>query len=193
MSVDVSKRDYGPLPAKDWALDGTTGGTGHSRQIWSWAMGTVTNPGLGPDGQWKKVAAKFADLARTEARHESYQADDAEYLVVSFGTSAPFVDYVVDELRADGKRVGSFRPVTLWPFPEEALRRLSEHCRQVLVFEVNAGQMVDDVRLSVTDRSKVLEIGGVSIDYSGMRQGELLDAGSIRDAVLGAIEGGELT
>jgi 2-oxoglutarate ferredoxin oxidoreductase subunit alpha len=193
MSVDVSKRDYGPLPAKDWALDGTTGGTGHSRQIWSWAMGTVTNPGLGPDGQWKKVAAKFADLERTEARHESYQADDAEYLVVSFGTSAPFVDYVVDELRADGKRVGSFRPVTLWPFPEEALRRLSEQCRQVLVFEVNAGQMVDDVRLSVADRSKVVQIGGVSIDYSGMRQGELLDAASIRAAVLRAIEGGELT
>ncbi len=63
----------------------------------------------------------------------------------------------------------------------------------MLVFEVNAGQMVDDVRLSVTDQGKVVEIGGVSIDYSGMRQGELLDAISIRDAVLKAIHGGELT
>jgi 2-oxoglutarate/2-oxoacid ferredoxin oxidoreductase subunit alpha len=73
------------------------------------------------------------------------------------------------------------------------LRVASEGCRRVLVFEVNAGQMVDDVRLSVTDRDKVTEIGGVSIDYSGMRQGELLDAVSIRDAVLEAIHGGELT
>jgi 2-oxoglutarate ferredoxin oxidoreductase subunit alpha len=187
MSVDVSKREYGPLPAKDWALDGKSGGTGRSKQIWSWAIGKVNNPGLGPDGQWKKVAAKFAEVARTEARHESYQVDGADYLVVSFGTSGPFVDYVVDELRADGIRIGSFRPITLWPFPQDALRAASDRCSKVLVFEVNGGQMVDDVRLSVTDRAKVVEIGGVSIDYSGMRQGELLDAAAIRSAVLKAI------
>ncbi|HET6963860.1 MAG TPA: hypothetical protein VFH58_03750 [Acidimicrobiales bacterium] len=187
MSVDVSRREFGELPPKDWALDGSTGGSGRSRQIWSWAIGKTNNRGLGPDGQWKKVAAKFADMGRTEARHESYQAEDAEYLVVSFGTSGPFVDYVVDELRADGVRIGSFRPVTLWPFPEEALRQVSGTCSKVLVFEVNAGQMVDDVRLSVGDDSKVVQIGGVSIDYSGMRQGDLLDAGAIRDAVLPVI------
>ena len=192
LSVDVSRRDLGPLPAKDWALDGSTGGTGRSRQIWSWAIGKSNNPGLGPDGQWKKVAAKFADMARSEMRHESYRTDDAECIVVSFGTSGPFVDYVVDELRADGIRIGSFRPITLWPFPEEALRRAAMGVAKVLVFEVNAGQMIDDVRLSVGDDSKVVHIGGVSIDYSGMRQGELLDAGAIRDAVLHVIGEGAL-
>ncbi len=193
MSVDVSRRDFGPLPAKDWALDGSTGGTGRSRQIWSWAIGKSNNPGLGPDGQWKKVAAKFADMARSEARHASYRTDDADYVVVSFGTSGPFVDYVVDELRADGIRVGSFRPITLWPFPEEALREAAGRASKVLVFEVNAGQMVDDVRLSVRDDEKVVQIGGVSIDYSGMRQGELLDAAEIRTAVLRVIGEGAMT
>lgn len=192
MSVDVSARDFGPLPAKDWALDGSSGGSGNSKQIWSWNIGKVNNPGLGPDRHWRKVAEKFADIKATEARSESYLAEDAEYLVVSFGTSSPFVDYVVDELRADGIRIGSFRPLTLWPFPESDLRALTDRCRQVLVFEVNAGQMVDDVRLSVTDRAKVTEIGGVSIDYSGMRQGELLDATVIRDRVLEVVQQGAL-
>ena len=94
---------------------------------------------------------------------------------MSFGTSAAFVDYVVDELRAEGVRVGSFRPVTLWPFPEEALHAAAAGKKSVLVFEANAGQMIDDVRLSVRDSAPIDKIGGVSVDYSGMRQGELLN------------------
>ncbi len=130
------------------------------------------------------MAEKFDEINRTEARHESYLVDDAEYVVVSWGTSGPFVDYVVDELRADGIRIGSFRPITLWPFPEQALEAATANCRKVLVFEINAGQMIDDVRLSVTDRSKVISIGGVSVDYSGMRQGSLLDVAAIRERVM---------
>ena len=191
MGVEVDARDYGPLPPKDWALDGSRGGTGRSRQIWTWAMGREDAPGPGPDAHWKRVAAKFADMEATEARHESHRAEDAEYLVVSFGSSGPFVDHVVDELREDGRRVGSFRPVTLWPFPAAALAGAAAGCRRVLVFEVNAGQMIDDVRLAVAGRCPVVPIGGVSIDYSGMRQGDLLQAASIRDRVLAAIEEGD--
>jgi 2-oxoglutarate/2-oxoacid ferredoxin oxidoreductase subunit alpha len=190
MSVDVSARDFGPLPAKDWALDGTLGGTGHSRQIWSWAMGKSDAPGLGPDGQWRRMAQKFRDIAELEQRHESFLTEDAEYVVVSFGTSSPFVDYVVEEMRADGIKIGSFRPISLWPFPERALAEATASCKRVLVYEVNAGQMLDDVRLSVTDRSKIDFIGGVSVDYSGMRQGEGLQVSSIRTAISEAMERG---
>ncbi|HEX5268189.1 MAG TPA: hypothetical protein VFW24_15590 [Acidimicrobiales bacterium] len=191
MSVDVSPRDYGPLPAKDWALDGSTGGTGSSRQIWSWDIGKANRPGRGPDGQWKHIADKFAAVAEAEQRHESFMADDAEYLVVSWGTSGPFVDYVVEELRAEGVRIGSFRPISLWPFPEAALAEAAAGARRVLVYELNAGQMLDDVRLSIPDRSKIRFIGGVSIDYSGMRQGELLQASAIRAAVRRVIDEGD--
>ena len=86
--------------------------------------------------------------------------------------------------------MGSFRPITLWPFPEDALAEVSERAKQVLVYEVNAGQMLDDVKISVRDRSKIRFIGGVSVHYSGMRQGPLLQVGPIRDRVRAAIEEG---
>ena len=187
MSVDLRTNDLGPLPEKDWALDASTGGTGHARQIWTWAVGRPTDPGVGPNAHWQRLARKFDDMARAEARHETHRVEDAEHLVVSFGTSSPFVDCVVDELRSEGHRIGSFRPITLWPFPGEALRRASEGCRTVLVFELNAGQMVDDVRIHAADRDVIRAIGGVSQDESGMRQGELLTVTAIRDRILWGI------
>src|ERR1700728_1210098 len=63
VSVDVAARDFGPLPAKDWALDGTTGGTGRSRQIWTWAMGKATEPGPGPDGHLRGGGAQVGENA----------------------------------------------------------------------------------------------------------------------------------
>jgi 2-oxoglutarate ferredoxin oxidoreductase subunit alpha len=189
MSVEVEPLDFGPLPPKDWALDGTLGGTGRSRQIWTWAMGKSGAPGPGPDRQWRRVAEKFEEVARCEARHEAYYCQGAEEVVVSFGTSACFVEQVVDELRADGTPIGAFRPVTLWPFPSAALAKACASARQVLVFEVNAGQMVDDVRLALPGGPRVSSIGRVSIDYSGMRQGEILSVGWIRDRVREMIRG----
>jgi len=189
MSVDISRREYGPVPPKDWAVTGRHAGTGDPdghRVLWSWGgFGQSSNNGE----HWAKVAEKFADIARTEARHESLLADDAEYLVVSWGTSSAFVDYVVEELRSDGVRIGSFRPVTLWPFPEDALHRAAQDCKRVFTFEVNAGQMTDDVRLSVGRDMPVIPLGGVSTDSSGMRQGPILQAPWLRDRLLQAMQG----
>jgi 2-oxoglutarate/2-oxoacid ferredoxin oxidoreductase subunit alpha len=187
MSVDVQPLTFESLPPKDWALDGTLGGTGRARQIWSWRLGTVERPGPAPNLHWQEIARKFEEIAAVEQRHESYLTEDAEHVIVSFGTTGPFVDHVVDELRADGLRVGSFRPISLWPFPERALADATMTAKNVLVYELNAGQMLDDVRLSVVDQTKVRPIGGVSIDDSGMRQGPLLEVGAIRSRVLAAI------
>ena len=192
MSVDVEPLDFGPLPPKDWALDGTLGGTGKSRQIWTWAMGKADNPGPGPDLHWQRIAAKFEDIARAEQRWESSSCEDADTVIVSFGTAAPFVEQVVAELRDDGHRVGWFRPITLWPFPETALAEAARSAARVLVFEVNAGQMIDDVRLSVGGRIPVVPVGRVSIDFSGMRQGEILTVGWIRDRVRALLAEGAL-
>ena len=176
---------------KPWALDGRSGGTGHSKVIWTWRLGKHNTPGPGPDGHWRGVAEKYDEIARTEARHVTRHADDARHLVVSFGTTGPFVDYVVDELRAEGHRVGTFRAVSLWPFPSVALADAAGPCAQVLVYELNAGQMVDDVRLAVNGAVPVHSIGGVSQDESGMRQGELLGVDAIRARILSAIEGAD--
>jgi 2-oxoglutarate ferredoxin oxidoreductase subunit alpha len=183
MSVDVVRRDYGPLPPKDWALDGSLGGTGRSRQVWTWAMGKAGAPGPGPDAHWQHIAAKFEEMADREQRSEASHCQDADTVIVSFGTAGPFVSQVVEELRADGVRVGAFRPVTLWPFPEAALAEACRSASRVLVFEVNAGQMIDDVRLAMAGRAPVAALGRVSIDFSGMRQGEILTVPWIRDRV----------
>ncbi|WP_101836480.1 transketolase C-terminal domain-containing protein [Frankia canadensis] len=177
--------DLGPLPPKDWALDGRAGGSGRSKLHWTWNMGKVLDPGPGPDAHWRAVAAKFDEIRRLERRWE-VDHPNADVMVVSFGTAAGFVEHVARELRAEGLSIGTFRPITLWPFPEEALAEATEDSRHVLVFEVNAGQMVDDVRLSVGDRSKIRSIGGISADESGLRYGALLDVPAVRARILAA-------
>jgi 2-oxoglutarate/2-oxoacid ferredoxin oxidoreductase subunit alpha len=177
------------IPPKPWALDGSSGGTGRSKVIWTWRQGKHNTPGPGPDAHWRSVAEKYDEIARVEARHESRLCDDARAVVVSFGTTGPFVDYVVDELRADGHRIGTFRPITLWPFPSSALADATSRCENVLVYELNAGQMVDDVRLALNGAVPVRSVGGVSQDESGMRQGDLLDVETMRTRILAACEG----
>ncbi len=186
VGVTISRMDFGELKPKDWALDGTGGGTGRSRQIWTWAMGKATDPGPGPDRHWRAVATKFQSIEDAEQLHEQSDVDDAETVVVAFGSAAKFVEYVVRELRAEGHKIGWFRPVTLWPFPGAALTEATRNAERVLVFELNAGQMLDDVRMHAADRSKITFIGGVSIAESGLAYGELLDAPVLRDLILEA-------
>jgi 2-oxoglutarate ferredoxin oxidoreductase subunit alpha len=139
------------------------------------------------------LAQKFEQIAAVEARHEQAFTDDAETLVVAFGTAAKFVEHVVRELRADGYKVGWFRPISLWPFPGEALEAAAAGARTVAVFELNAGQMIDDVRLNVRNRRAVRHIGGISFDESGMNMGTLMDAPVIRERILAAIKGEPIT
>jgi 2-oxoglutarate ferredoxin oxidoreductase subunit alpha len=111
--------------------------------------------------------------------------------VTAFGTAAKFVEYVVAELRTEGHRVGWFRPITLWPFPGEALEAAAGNARAIAVFELNAGQMIDDVRLNVPNRRLVRGIGGISFDASGMNMGPLMDAPVIRARILDVLRGDE--
>lgn len=188
VAVDIQPIDFGPLPPKDWALDGSMSGTGRSRQVWTWAMGKVTDPGLGPDGHWRAIADKFDRIDALEARHEAIDCADAEVVVVAFGTVAAFAEKVCRELRAEGHRVGVFRPISLWPFPGRALTEATRAAKRVLVLELNAGQMLDDVRGWVHDRNTLRFIGGVSIHESGLSYGDLLDVPVIRERIM--TEGG---
>ena len=113
----------------------------------------------------RTIADKYAHIEATEQRFETYRAEDAETLIVSFGTTSVFVDRVVDDLRAEGLSVGSFRPITLWPFPAVGLAEATRGKRHVLTYELNAGQMID----------------------AGMRQGDLLNADEVRQRVRRAV------
>jgi 2-oxoglutarate ferredoxin oxidoreductase subunit alpha len=102
-----------------------------------------------------KLQRKLAQIRASEVRYREYLMDDAEYFVVGFGTSGRVALTAVKQARAEGVPVGLFRPISLYPFPYEAIARRAEGARGILVVEMNAGQMLDDVRLAVEGRCPV--------------------------------------
>ncbi len=101
----------------------------------------------------------YAAIKEAETRHEEYYTDDAEYLFVAFGSIARICLKAIEDARAKGVKVGLVRPVTLWPFPEKALARFSRQVKGMLVVELNAGQMIEDVRLATEGRVPVHHYG----------------------------------
>ncbi len=95
------------------------------------------------------LSEKDAAIRAQETRHVEQFVDDAELVVVAFGSAARIAQTAVRDARARGLRVGLFRPISLYPFPEKRLAELSTRVHQMLVVEMNAGQMVQDVRLAV--------------------------------------------
>ncbi|WP_037599922.1 hypothetical protein [Streptacidiphilus rugosus] len=161
-----------PLPPP-WSLDGTTGGSGHAKLI-SPLGTTKQRDGLGGEAgydlsvHYHDAAARTATMLRClPPQTESLYLDDAELVVIAYGTPAAYVRAAVRELRARGARVGYLRPVTLVPFPSAAIARLTGSARAVAVYENNTGQALDDVRLAVEGRVPVRWIGGLSMDASG--------------------------
>jgi len=145
--------DLKDLPGKEWALDGCEGR--EARAIFSMF--------LGQQGQLRDhnlaLQEKYDRITATEQRWETKATDDADIIIVSYGTAARIAESAVDELRGEGIAVGLFRPITLWPFPVKPLRELARKARKVAVFELSLGQMVEDVILSVGDRSEIFLYG----------------------------------
>ena len=92
-------------------------------------------------------------MCPAEKRWELFNCDKAEYLVAAFGTVARISKGAIE--MAKDLKLGLFRPITLWPYPYEALREAAKKAKKVFVFEMNLGQMVEDVRLAVQDDSKI--------------------------------------
>ncbi len=186
-AVEIERIDFGELPSKDWAVDGTLGGTGRSRSVDPLGF-KKGGGGVDPETLWNRLQAKHEEICRTEARCESESTDDAELVVISFGSVARFVRHAVRELRAEGLRVGWVRPITLWPFPSEEVARACGGARRVAVLEQNGGQMIDDVRLAVLGAAPVVGIGGISTDSSGFGIGAMLAPDEIRKRIHSALE-----
>jgi 2-oxoglutarate ferredoxin oxidoreductase subunit alpha len=103
----------------------------------------------------RRLQAKLQTIRENEQRWEEYQVEDAEYLLAAYGTVARTCKTVVREARKEGLKVGLFRPISLWPFPYDALARVAEGKQAILTVEMSAGQMLEDVRLAVRDRLPV--------------------------------------
>ena len=134
-------------PAKPWALTGCAGRPAQLLKSLYLADGDLTAH------NWK-LFKKYQKM-RQEARHELYRADDAEVILVAFGSVARILRTSVDLLRDKGRKVGLLRPITVYPFPDDAVRTAAQACGRLMVLELNTGQMVEDVRLAVEGSAQV--------------------------------------
>jgi 2-oxoglutarate ferredoxin oxidoreductase subunit alpha len=182
-SVQVEPRRFGPLSKTDWALDGSTGGSGGAKIVSP--LGTQKRR----DGEGYNLADHYARCAELTARMtaaveplcETGFTEDADVVAVAFGTPGKYVRAAVRAMRAEGIKAGYVRPLTLYPFPSETIARASANAKTVAVYENNQGQMIDDVRLAVLGRAPVEFIGGLSLDASGFGIAPDLDVKILRE------------
>ncbi|OYP55324.1 MULTISPECIES: 3-methyl-2-oxobutanoate dehydrogenase subunit VorB [Segatella] len=122
----------------------------------------ITSLELKPEEMEKRNLAlqqKYARCKEREVRFETQQCDDADYIIVAFGSAARIAEKAVEIARGEGIKVGLFRPITLWPFPEKQIAELAQKVKGILVTEINAGQMIQDVKLAANGATQVQHFG----------------------------------
>lgn len=157
-------------PQKPWAVKGTP----ETRN------NLISSIYLEPDAleqHQHKLEAKYFRAQQSEPRYELYRTDDAEVVLVGYGIVSRVLRSAVDALRQDGVRAGAFRPITLWPYPSQALAMGTRNAERVLVFELSNGQMLEDVKLALADR--------VPIEFYGRVGGNVPSVNEIRDKLSG--------
>ena len=102
---------------------------------------------------------KYQTIRDTEVRYETLHCDDADYIIVAFGSAARISEKAIEIAREQGLKVGLFRPITLWPFPAKEIERMALGRKGILVAEINAGQMIEDVKLAVNGEEPVAHFG----------------------------------
>lgn len=107
----------------------------------------------------QKLQKKYQEMCEKEVLYETFECDDAEYLLVSYGSSARICQKTIKLMRAKGIKIGLLRPITLYPFPTKEISALADKVKGILAVEMSAGQMVEDVRLAVNGRVKVEHFG----------------------------------
>lgn len=143
------------LPEKSWAATGWTPDCGRDRAV-------INSLYIDPNVLEKhnqKLFAKYAVMEDRECRWQEEMTEDADYIIVAYGTTARICRSAMRRLREAGVKVGLIRPITLWPFPNAPIEIAAQHARHVLSVEMSMGQMVDDVRLAVNGACPVSFFG----------------------------------
>jgi 2-oxoglutarate ferredoxin oxidoreductase subunit alpha len=139
------------LPPKDWAIGGVRKrGRNIVRTLWLHPADAVEQNNI-------MLQAIYRDIEKKETRYEEYKTEDAEYIFSAFGIAARICKGAVDKLRGEGIKCGLIRPITLWPFPSEILEEyaLKKEVKFFMDVELNAGQMIEDVKLAIKDKKPV--------------------------------------
>ncbi len=140
------------LPPKKWALTGADGRPKNVIKSFYPVKGELEKFN-------GRLQEKYRRIEETEVRYEEINTKDAELVLVAYGTCARISREIIKKTTEMGHRVGLLRPITLWPFPKEALKRLSQKAKAFMAIEMSAGQMVEDVKLSVLGRREVYFYG----------------------------------
>ena len=165
-------KDPANFPKKDWATDGT--GVGKDRRI-------VNSLYIEPDVLEEvnhRLFARYDELKKNETRYEEFMCDDAEIVLVAYGTVARIAKSAVSELRAKGIKAGLIRPITLYPFPSEAINAIAaKDCvKSFITTELSMGQMIEDVKLAVN--------GLKPVDFYGRTGGNVMTPEDLVNYVL---------
>lgn len=130
------------VPEKPWALTGAVNRERNIvRSLWLDDTGVVENNLL--------LQKKYEEIQKNEVRFESYQTEDADVVLIAYGLSSRISRNAIDRLRNEGVKAGMLRPITLFPFPTKAIEDLTKTASAFLTVEMSAGQLHEDVRLSV--------------------------------------------
>ncbi len=122
----------------------------------------LTSLELQPEVMEKRNLAlqrKYKTIRETEVRYETKQCEDADYVIVAFGSAARISEKAIEMARNEGIKVGLLRPITLWPFPVDAVAKIAEGKKGILSVEINAGQMIEDIQLAVNGKLPVKHFG----------------------------------
>lgn len=157
--VELRTIDFGPVPEKDWALVGKGKKEGRTDRIFGAASYPPRTAGMSVPAYHEHQRAKYQKIMDAEVRYDTYQAEDAELLLVSYGSSARICRGAVELGRAQGLKLGLFRPITAWPFPRKELREAALRAGRVLVVEDSIGEFVDDVEFAVLGQVPVHLLG----------------------------------
>jgi 2-oxoglutarate ferredoxin oxidoreductase subunit alpha len=136
------------LPIRSRALRGAKGRS--SRIIKTF----TSNPAELEEINWS-LFRRYQLIKKRETTCETFKTDDARLIVVAFGIAARIAKGAINNARANGLKVGMLRPITLWPFPTEKVQELGKSTKQFLVFEMNMGQMLEDVQLALEGKGEV--------------------------------------
>ncbi|MBU1700702.1 MAG: 3-methyl-2-oxobutanoate dehydrogenase subunit VorB [Candidatus Eisenbacteria bacterium] len=122
---------------------------------------------------------KYREVEKNEIRYETYKTEDADLILIAYGIVSRLAKTAIDQARAEGMKVGLLRPITLWPFPSQAIRDVAGRAQAILVSEMSVGQMVDDVRLAIEGR--------VPIEFYGRYGGSVPSAAELYDKICALI------
>ena len=155
-SVELKKLEFPPLPEKDWAAKGSAA---HNYQ----RIFIHNSPGI--IGSYydymKRSEEKYKKIKENEVRYETYEIEDADIVLVAYGSTARVTMEAMYRARDKGMKAGLIRPITLWPFPRKIINEIADRTKKFLVVEDCLGQMIEDVELAVEGKAKVDLVGSL--------------------------------